>query len=199
MANNVQRSALQEWTDELNSVGRIEFRFKGPNIQWWYLILAFGFIGFMIWAGYMGGRFTGLQASLSTIVVLGSILLLVLWPRIKYSGRSIIVELDNIRLMDGTRFYWNEIEQVRVNSSSKSGPTIVMDVTKPAWERYIRNTGFWSGLNHRLIKLVERKPALYMAAYIEINLGEFIGWLDSLAQGREEESEGEQQLWQTQE
>lgn len=185
LANSAQQIDSQTWTDELKSVGRVEFPAGFRRTNWWYLVLVFVFLIFMMWAGYTAGRFTGLQALGSIVVVLGSILALLLWPRIKYSGKSMIVEQDSIRFMEGQRFHWSEIIRVGANRSSKSGPSIVFQVTESAWERYLRQAGFWSGMNHRLIHLIERKRALYIAAYFDFNQAEFIAWLNGFAQGQE--------------
>lgn len=199
MTVNAPQSATQAWTDELNSVGRIEFKAEKPNISWWYLVLSFSFVIFMMWIGYLEGRFTAAEATISTTVVLGSALVLILWMSRRHSGAVMIVELDNVRLLNGTRLYWSEIVAVRPYNHARShGSGTLFEVSQPAWDRHLHTLGFWSRLNLRLTKVALRGRIIHMPSHLNVHHGELVAWLDSFAQGKKETEVGEKQSWQTQ-
>lgn len=149
---------------------------------------SFSIIIFLMWIGYLEGAFTALQATIFTTAVIGSIIVPIVWMRSRYRGASMIVEQDTVRLLNGARLYWSEVIAVRpyAHARSRRSSGTLFEVTQPAWDRYFNTFGFWGRLNLRVNKVVLRGRIIHMPSNLNVHHGDFVAWLNSFAQGKNE-------------
>lgn len=175
-------SNQQAWQSELEQHGKVTIASSFGSLLW-RVGLAIVLVSLFIYSRYTSGDIG--QRGL-TIAIVGFALLIlacIVFVVKFYGGKSIEVNADGIRMMDGRTHHWNEITTVDVYSPMKSPPSVSVNLSESAWNSHMESQHAAAKVMHKGNKLIVRDRALVLPSYLAADPAELAGWLNRFAKG----------------
>lgn len=178
---------IQKWTNDINSVGRVEIKTSFKSLIWRVAIAAAFvaiFIFFRYQAGDIGDR--GL-----TIAIAGFVLLIagcIVFVRMKWGDQSLIIERDSVVTVSGQRIPWSDISSVSVYQAPRSGAALMVNLTEQAWAEHMNNQGRGGRMMHGANKFITRNRGLVQPEYLDARPAELAAWMNQFVRGENSES-----------
>lgn len=177
---------VQSWTDDLNSVGRVEIK---PNFNSliWRIGLAIAivvlFISIRFQAGDIGQRGLAIAIIGFAVLIIGSSI----FVRITYGGKVLVIERDSLVTMDGKRIPWTDVQDVTVYSDprGRTPSSVQVNLTEQAWSAHMASQGTGGRMMHGANKLLTRNRAIMLPTYLDAKSQELAEWLNTHARGTE--------------
>lgn len=175
-------SNQQSWQSELDQHGKVTIASSFGSLLW-RVGLAIVLVALFIYSRYASGDIG--QRGLTIAIVGFALLILACIAFVVkfYGGRSIEVNADGIRMMDGRTHRWSDITTVCVYSPMKSPPMVSLTLSESAWNTTMKSQNAAAKMMHKGNKLVMRDRAIVLPSYLAADPGELAGWLNRLAKG----------------
>lgn len=182
MSSAVTSSQIQQWQQELESIGRVDIESDFSGLTW-RVALALLLAGGIIYARYLAGDLSQqvfLYALAGLVLFIG---VLVIAVRTYWGGKSVIIERDSVVITDGSRISWADVTDVTVFNMHNSGPAVQINLTEDAWADYLANQGRGGNILHRANKMVTRNRGLVLPQYLQGSPEELAAWMNRFSRG----------------
>lgn len=179
---------MQSWTNDLNSIGRVEIK-SSFNSLWWRVGLAVAILMAVIYFRYQAGDI-GTRGL--TLAIIGSVVLVVgcvafvFW---RYGNKTLLIERDGVTLLDGNFYPWSDISSVSVwrDPRGQAASALQFNLTESAWKNHMDKQNAGGAMMHKANTLIAGDRALVISAYIGANPAELAAWMNQFPQGEIQE------------
>lgn len=185
VANPKPISPVDTWIQELESIGRVEIKSSFKSLIW-RVGLAVAIVAFVIYARYQAGDIG--QRGL-TIAVIGSGVLIIAclaFVKMKYGGKSIVIERDGLTTMEGMRIPWTDIVDVTIFTAPRSDNSVLVNLTEDAWIQHMATQQGGGKMLHKANKFITRNRSIVLPSYLDAPQNDLVELLNRYAQGRPE-------------
>lgn len=185
VANPKPISLVDTWIQELESIGRVEIKSSFKSLIW-RVGLAVAIVAFVIYARYQAGDIG--QRGL-TIAVIGSGVLIIAclaFVKMKYGGKSIVIERDSLTTMEGMRIPWTDIVDVTIFTAPRSDNSVLVNLTEDAWIQHMATQQGGGKMLHKANKFITRNRSIVLPSYLDAPQNDLVELLNRYAQGRPE-------------
>lgn len=185
VANPKPISPVDTWIQELESIGRVEIKSSFKSLIW-RVGLAVAIVAFVIYARYQAGDIG--QRGL-TIAVIGSGVLIIAclaFVKMKYGGKSIVIERDSLTTMEGMRIPWTDIVDVTIFTAPRSDNSVLVNLTEDAWIQHMATQQGGGKMLHKANKFITRNRSIVLPSYLDAPQNDLVELLNRYAQGRPE-------------